>query len=184
MSAGLTYQQKKIRAEDIARVDSERKHLETLLQTRINFFVLFVSAFLIGMGHIEERMPKLIALGTGTVVSLLFTLAALRTWILVQSALNELEVLDDRHPYVRYRKAILFPPNANILLVVIPPILTVLFLILTVSWFFPANHKADVIPPSCAGKNDSKPAMRGHSEGHELDRSRRRGTSSHRDHRG
>lgn len=116
--------------EDVERIDCERKHLEGLLKDRINFNLVFTSVFLAGLPRIEESI-RLVALVFVTVVSLLISLAILRTHRLVQLALEELK-RDPTHPYTRYRKMINCPPNANSLLIFVPFALTTLFAILTI----------------------------------------------------
>lgn len=106
--------------------DIERKHLEVLLKDRINFYLVFSSLFLLGAVQIETsglEYKKWIFLA-GSSVSLLMGLAIVRTTILVQRVLKKLEA---DHPYKVVKKCICFPPNANYLLVIIPFILTGLF---------------------------------------------------------
>ena len=113
----------------VDQVDAERKHLDGLLKDRINFYLVFASVFLFGLAKIEFEEFRIYLLSAVTVVSLLISLAVLRTYRLVGKALAE---LGKDHPYVKYRKSIKFPPNANYLLVPIPFILTAFFAALTI----------------------------------------------------
>ena len=85
--------------------------------------------FLFGLSKIEFEVFRIYLLGAVTFVSLLISFAVLRTYRLVGKALAE---LGEDHPYIKYRKSISFPPNANYLLVPIPFILTAFFAALTI----------------------------------------------------
>ena len=114
----------------LERTDSERKHLEGLLQNRINFYLIFIGLFLGSLYQIYGVMRE-VALVAGTVISFLLTLAICRTYGLVARALRDIEDIDPTHPYIKYRRDISFPPNANHVLVIIPIGVTLLFGTLT-----------------------------------------------------
>jgi hypothetical protein len=116
---------------EVKRIDSERKHLEGLLKDRINFNLVFSSVFLAGLSRIEEPI-RFVILVFGTIVSLLISLAILRTHRLVHLALTDLGQHDPQHPYITYRRKITFPSNANSLLIFVPFALTTLFAVLTI----------------------------------------------------
>jgi hypothetical protein len=113
------------------RYDSERKHLESLLKDRMNFYLVFSSVFLLGAFRIEgsDSVARILALSAGTIVSLLIALAVVRTNRLVGRVLAQ---LSDGHPYQVVKRCMCFPPNANHLLIAVPFILTTLFALLTV----------------------------------------------------
>lgn len=116
------------------QVDRERKHLEGLLKDRINFYLVFASVFMLGLSRIDSLWIKVWALFIITVVSLLITLAVLRTHRLVEAALRDIR-RDENHPYTRYRSTIAFPWNANWILLYVPIILTVFFATVTIFYF-------------------------------------------------
>src|SRR5215467_14687154 len=115
--------------ETAEQVDVERKHLEGLLKDRINFYLVFVSVFLLGLSRLDFPEVRIYLLGAVTVVSAAISLAVWRTYRLVGKALK---ALPGDHPYKKFRNEVSFPPNANWFLVPIPAFLTVLFFILTV----------------------------------------------------
>lgn len=86
-------------------IDSERKHLENLLMNRISFYLIFAPVYLqfVYQSTVESWM-RMVALGIGTVASVLLGLAIWRTECLVQKALNEVEGLEPEHPYARFKK--------------------------------------------------------------------------------
>ena len=69
----------------------------------------------------------------GTFVSILIFLAVLRTHILVQKALSQLK--NNGSTYYKLQNKISLPPDANIILLIVPIILTILFIGLTVNAF-------------------------------------------------
>jgi hypothetical protein len=114
-------------------IDSERKHLEILLMNRISFYLIFAPVYLqfVYQSTLESWM-RMVALGVGTVASILLGLAIWRTEGLVQEALNEIKgFADPEHPYARYKKLVLCPWNANKVLLGIPVVITFLFAVLT-----------------------------------------------------
>jgi len=115
-----------MRKEEIAQIDSERKHLESLYQERINFYLVFASVFVVGLSEIGDANVKVVALWVMAIVSTVITLSVIRTFRLVMKALAEIKA-DEHHPYTRYHDAIAIPPDANKFLVSVPVILTVFF---------------------------------------------------------
>lgn len=109
-------------------MDSERKHLEGLLKDRFNFYIVFASIFLLGSLSIKNPDTRAVVLCFGTLVSFLIGLAVLRTHRLVKLMLDN---LPNNHPYTKLKKQIVFPPNANNLLIFVPLVITLLFLYLT-----------------------------------------------------
>jgi hypothetical protein len=109
------------------KVDEERKHFENLFQQRINFLLVFASIFVAAVLAIKDDYLRLVALFVATMLSLLFTLAIVRTYRLVKIALDEIIEKDKDHPYTNYQERIAFPWNANNSLVVVPFIITALF---------------------------------------------------------
>lgn len=108
-------------------VDSERKHLEGLLKDRINFHLVFSSLFLLGSFQLPTSDPDLRVwvLLTGTVVSVLMTLAIVRSTRLVNESLKR---LPEAHSLDSLKNSICkFPGNANMYLVAVPLVLTTLF---------------------------------------------------------
>ena len=76
---------------DRKEMDAERKHLETLLKDRLNFYLVFASLFVLGLYRGPVSSPAVeVLLTAGTMVSLLLFLAVLRTYLLVSAALREL----------------------------------------------------------------------------------------------
>ena len=132
--------------DKIEKVNSERKHLEGLLKDRISFYLVFASVFFAGLYRMDES-ARLVALIAGTLVSFILGLAIWRSHRLVTKALEEINDIDPDHPYIRYRKDICFPPNANKLLLSIPIIITLLFGIMT--WLSVArpNHAMQLTAP-------------------------------------
>jgi len=119
--------------EKTEKIDLERKHLEGLLKDRINFYLVFVSVFLLGLSHLDFPELRIYLLGAVTIVSAAISIAVWRTYRLVAQALK---ALPTDHPYKKFRKEVRFPPNANWFLVPIPSFLTLLFLILTIVCIF------------------------------------------------
>ena len=119
--------------ETAQQIDVERKHLEGLLKDRINFYLVFVSVFLLGLSRLDFPQLRVFLLAAVTVVSAAISLAVLRTYRLVEKAL---EALPTSHPYKKFRAEVRFPPNANWFLVPVPLFLTVLFFILTIICFY------------------------------------------------
>ena len=122
------------RRSDIERIDNERKHLEGLLKDRINFYIVFASVFMVGLSQIADEWIRAWALLAMTLVSLLITLAVVRTHRFVEAALADIRA-DDGHPYTKYWKNIAFPWDANWSLVFVPVVLTLFFAIATVFYF-------------------------------------------------
>ena len=109
-------------------LDNERKHLESLLKDRINFYLVFASLFIAGTVSANDIDPTVRTwiLYVGAAVSLLLCAAVIRTTWLVERALNR---LDTSHPLVTLRagsNCILL--NANYHLVLIPVIMSALFI--------------------------------------------------------
>jgi hypothetical protein len=125
---------------DPLRINDERKHLEGLLKDRINFFLVFAPVVLGAAYNIKDEDIRAWLLLFATGVSLLISLAVLRTHLLVQQALKEV-LSDPSHPFTRYRNAVPFPPNANLFLVPIPFLVTLALGVLTASafWSIQAN---------------------------------------------
>src|SRR5271170_7055368 len=110
----------------IDKVDPERKHLETLYQERINFYIVFASVFVVGLSEMKEGGVKVASLWAMTLVSTAIMLSVIRTFRLVRKALADIKA-DEHHPYTRYQSKISFPWDANISLVSVPIILTAFF---------------------------------------------------------
>lgn len=103
--------------------DKERVHLEGLLQSRINFYLLF-STLLLGLAvQIGDGRLKWATLFVGSVVSTLMSVTVLRTTILVRRVLDELCRLAPTHPYSMIRKPQFL--NANYWLVGIVFVITI-----------------------------------------------------------
>lgn len=120
--------------QTIKQIDNERKHLESLLSNRLNFYFVFVAVMLPSSLNMANPY-KAILLFIGTLVSIFLSLAVWRTHLLVKMALEEMVKEYPAHPYSKYKDRINFPPNANTLLLYIPIILTIFFGLLT-SWAF------------------------------------------------
>lgn len=120
------------------RIDSERKHLEGLLKDRINFHLLFGSAFMLVLSRIEasEVDVRAVVLGATTILSSFITMAILRTHLLVGKALKEIIEKYPTHPYTRYREQVSFPWNANKILIMVPFFLTGFFAIGTIYYVY------------------------------------------------
>lgn len=114
-------------------VDPERKHLETLYQERINFYIVFASVFVVGLSEMKEGGVKVAALWAMTLVSSAITLSVIRTFRLVRKALADIKK-DVHHPYTQYQSQIKFPWDANISLVSVPIIMTVFFWCVTIHY--------------------------------------------------
>jgi hypothetical protein len=110
----------------IEKVDPERKHLETLYQERINFYIVFASVFVVGLADMKPGFMRVAAVWTITLVSTAIMLSVIRTFRLVRKALADIKK-DVHHPYTQYQSKIKFPWDANISLVAVPLILTVFF---------------------------------------------------------
>ncbi len=100
----------------IEKVDTERKHLETLYQERINFYIVFPSVFVVGLTDMKPGAMRVAALWVITLVSTAITLSVIRTFRLVRKALADIKA-DVKHPYTQYQSNIKFPWDANIYLV-------------------------------------------------------------------
>lgn len=124
--------------KEMNRVDSERKHLEGLLKDRINFHLLFGSAFMLVLSRIEpsETDVRAVVLGVTTILSSLITFAILRTHRLAGKALKEIIEKFPAHPYTRYRKQVTFPGNANLILIWVPFLLTAFFAVGTIYYVY------------------------------------------------
>jgi len=134
---------------EIFQINDERKHLEGLLKDRINFHLLFASVFMAGLSTIHDAKMQVWALGFITVISLLIALAVLRTFLLVRRALLEIRNFNPKPPYGRYHDAVSFKLNANDILLAVPFILTVAFLMATVTyWLRSSDSASDVSPQS------------------------------------
>jgi hypothetical protein len=132
---------------EIFQINDERKHLEGLLKDRINFHLLFASVFMAGLSTIHDPKMQVWALGFITVISLMIALAVFRTFLLVRRALIEIRNSIPQPPYGRYHDAVWFKPNANDILLGVPFILTVAFLMATVSyWLRSSGSTSDAIP--------------------------------------
>jgi len=107
-------------------LDTERKHLETLLKDRINFYMVFSPVYLIGAFEVTEPFKDM-ALWTGFAIPALMSLAIIRTTCLVVRALNR---LPKKHLYNTLASGFEFLPNANYTLLPIPVLGTLLFLCL------------------------------------------------------
>lgn len=140
--------------DSLERVDRERKHLEGLLKDRIHFYLVFAGLFFAGLYKLDEPMKRT-GLVVGTIVSILLCLGILRTFRLVIRALKDVEKIDPTHPFIRYRKGIWFPPNANYFLVGVPIVLTCLFCQLT--WLSPRQILQTAQPT--AVRFEASPAM-------------------------
>ena len=123
----------------IVRVEAERRHLEGLFKDRINFHLLFASLFMVGLGKINDLQVRFWALLTITVVSFLMAVALVRTFNLVRLALKDIKS-DDTSPYFKYQKETWWVPNANIILITIPWVLSFFFLLMTVFYGSKWHH--------------------------------------------
>jgi len=112
--------------QPIEKFDAERKHLETLYQERINFYIVFASVFVVGLTDMKPGLMRVAAVWTITLVSTAIMLSVIRTFRLVRKALADIKA-DEHHPYTQYQSKIKFPCDANISLVSVPVILTVFF---------------------------------------------------------
>jgi hypothetical protein len=120
----------------IDKVDPERKHLETLYQERINFYIVFASVFVVGLSEMKEGGVKVASLWAMTLVSTAIMLSVIRTFRLVRKALADIKA-DEHHPYTQYQSKIKFPWDANISLVSVPVILTAFFWCVTLHYSCP-----------------------------------------------
>jgi hypothetical protein len=107
-------------------VNVERKHLETLLQQRINFHLLFASVFVAGMAGVPDPATKFWALAMISVVSGLIVWALCRTYDLVEQALTVLRN-DETQPYSVFSRHARIKTNANSILLAAPVFLTTCF---------------------------------------------------------
>jgi len=120
-----------ISTEELHEINEERKYLGGLLKDRMNFYLVFVSLFLLGAYKVPLPYEKFFVLLFGTIVSFLLYLSVLRTHILVRKALIILK--HSPSAYNRLQKNVGFPSDANKILIVVPIILTALFVGLSVS---------------------------------------------------
>ncbi|MFQ6028422.1 MAG: hypothetical protein ACE5Q6_13090 [Dehalococcoidia bacterium] len=122
-------------------MDDERRYLEGLLNTRFNFYLVFVSLFVFGIfGASLDAVVRGIALIMGGFVSAVISLAVARTFLLVEKALDKLRY-DDMHPYAllyweiehsdEYKSGLglLLRYSANNYMLATPSLITLLLLI-------------------------------------------------------
>ena len=130
--------------KDIDAVNAERKHLETLLQSRVNFHLLFASVFMAGLGSLQDPIIRMWALVAIFSISLLLLLAVWRSYRLVQKALDD--VLSGNTPYKRYYDSVQFPWNANHSLLAVSVCLTIAFGMATVFYWrsYPGSKSSTV----------------------------------------
>jgi len=129
----MPYETEQLSAEEVKNINEERKYLGGLLKDRMNFYLVFVSLFLLGAYKIQENDEKFFVLLFGTFVSIFIVLSVFRTHILVRKALIILK--HSPTSYNKLQKGIYFPPDANKILIFVPIILTFLFVGLTVNAF-------------------------------------------------
>ena len=131
---------------DVDAVNAERKHLETLLQNRVNFHLLFASVFIAGLANLNDPTVRLAALVAISFISVFLAFAVLRSYLLVQQALKEIRKEDT--PYGRYCKArrARLVPNANHFLLAVPICLTIAFVLATVFYWrsYPGSKSSTV----------------------------------------
>lgn len=117
------------RIVSIDKVDEERKHLETLFQERINFYLVYASVAVMGVANISDETIRVLALWMTLIISVVMSLSLVRTFLLVRMALDD---ITNRGylPYSDYHRAIKFPGNANYFLVVVPILITFFFFVM------------------------------------------------------
>lgn len=81
-------------------MDEERKHLGNLLYTRLNFYIVFASLFLVSLSEKESFIYhyRIEALSVVIIISVLFAFSVTRTHLLVECALKNI-LADSNHPY-------------------------------------------------------------------------------------
>lgn len=117
------------READLEDWDNERKHLESLLKDRLNFYLVYASLFVIGSLRLKVVAPELYfpVLIIGAVVSFLIAVAVWRTYVLVRQALAKIKSYD-HHPYTSLCKEIQFwRYDANHPLLAIPFLMTAFY---------------------------------------------------------
>ena len=131
---------------DKREMDAERKHLETLLKDRLNFYLVFASLFVLGLYRGIPSPEFEVLLVAGMIISLMLFLAVLRTHRLVQAALTEIKGYQPRHPYRQLVDRVAWPRvDANKYLILIPLVLTLAFFLLLVKAGI--DYRLDQGPP-------------------------------------
>jgi acid phosphatase len=124
-------------------INEESRYLEGLLKDRFNFFLVWAPIFLFGVFKANlSDTQRLLALAFGFIVFLLATLSILRTHLLIE---NALDALDDTQAYKVISMKTKWLPRANLMLVGICLVVTVLMLLLFVTAFM--GCPADMGPP-------------------------------------
>jgi hypothetical protein len=132
-------------ALSVEAVNVERKHLETLLQQRINFHLLFASVFVAGMANVPDPVIKFWALAMISVISALIAWAVCRTYDLVEQALTVLRN-DKSQPYSVFSRNARIKTNANHILLAVPIFLTACFATAAVFYGWKAwGHPAEAV---------------------------------------
>ncbi|MEA3014302.1 MAG: hypothetical protein QOD42_2847 [Sphingomonadales bacterium] len=113
-------------------VDEERAYIENLLNTRFNYYIVFVSLLLVPIAGDNPltQTGRIFLLGLGAFVSALMVYMVVRTKLLLDALLDELE---PNHPYkiacarVKKRRW-LFQINANDVMVLLVFLIMLFFL--------------------------------------------------------
>lgn len=113
---------------------NERKYLEGLLATRVNWFLIFMAFYFVAVLNISDGQQRAVALGFGGLFSLVIFLSVLRTMSLVENVLIQFREQNKEHPYtVAYEhlsKKCVIKVSANKYIAVLPAIATVAFIVL------------------------------------------------------
>jgi len=119
-------------------IDQERVFLETLMQTRFNFFLVVFGLWMVTVARITPKLPKLLFLGVGIVICFLLWLTIRRICKKVIAALRLLGA-DAKHPMKQVASAAgedwfsrFIPVTSNQLIGYIIPLLCILLFAL---WF-------------------------------------------------
>ena len=117
-----------LQREWLEKLQREREHLENLFADRINFYMVFAAGVLVFLLD-KEHAPNILkfALIAVIAVSVLMLIALLRTLWLVMIALGEIVEEYSEEPYSKYHNFLWFLPNANLLLLFLPIVMTIFF---------------------------------------------------------
>lgn len=134
-------------------VDDERAYIENLLNTRFNYYLLFVSLLFVPIAG--ENPLSLIArtalLALGAVVSAFMFYMVMRTKLLLDALLKEIVDSENDHPYKRACAAVKlakprYSRNANDFMV---------WLVVLIATFFVAGGTLGLVSTKTLFKNES-----------------------------
>jgi hypothetical protein len=117
-------------------VDEERAYIESLLNTRFNYYILFVSLLLVPIANENSltQTARVGLLGFGALVSALMAYMVMRTKLLLDTLLKEIVEGPADHPYKRACQALIgrksrFTRNANDMMVLLVFLIMLFFLV-------------------------------------------------------